>query len=197
MKHSLTLLTLILTTHLQPILSIVISFGNGPSTARILQVCKDDTAPSICCVPLDLNLMDGRSYGWFRADQVAFAEIAYDDTFAAVYDTSSHNPCSGEILYHHMGASSWVSPKFPFHYAGSALAISSSGGGPRFAPKKRPGAVLIGEVWYLHEKTIAETSWFRNEAGRYVFGRPFDIEASRKATNGTSSAADAALVDTA
>lgn len=178
-----------LTLYVRFNLAVLIGFNGRPSASPVSQICGDLDAPDICCIPLDLDIVDGRNYGWFRAEKVAFTNIPSPNTFSAVYGMTNEPACSGEIITHSRGDRDWRT-QFPITGgAGSALAISTPH--LKVVPEGYPHLIIVAEVRYkLIGRTGTDLWWYRNDQSRIIFGRKFRVTSSSSATSNRTSADD-------
>lgn len=156
-----------------PTLAALITFSNfaRPHGSPIVtQSCSTLPDPDVCCVPLDLNINDGRHYGWFQALQVAFSWMDDPDTFAAVYARGASRPCFGEMVDHRLGHEDWWTQYLPLVGAGSALLSTSMR--PITYTTRWPFHIFVGSVGYAFVSRSADGIFeYKSPSGRYIRGR--------------------------
>ncbi|KAI4195883.1 MAG: hypothetical protein LQ350_006923 [Teloschistes chrysophthalmus] len=166
-----------------------IGMGALGAGEMLMQACSlKENQPDLCCIPLDLDLQDGRGYGWFKVTSVAFEGLISPHTFSAVYADHQRPPCAGELRAHRFGDQDWQTPIIPLGDAGSALILSSVG--RVVVPERYPGTIHVGTKRYsFMGKTPSETFWYRNvqsaDPNDIVYGRVYDDLSSLTQKNAT------------
>ncbi|KAL8736150.1 MAG: hypothetical protein Q9181_002515 [Wetmoreana brouardii] len=169
-------------------LAVFIAFMNSPPSApQILQRVDTYGRPDACGIPLDLDLLDGRGYGWFRADHITFTEMVATDTFTAVYGKTNQHPCSGAVIAHRMGDQEWHTEILTRGGAGSALVLTRFP--PDFGHRQYPDSVFVGDEEFMFIRAGAlHVFWYQSRRGAYISGRKFEDFIISKTANTTASA---------
>lgn len=85
----------------------IVSFSNiRTSEPATFQVCKTERLTSVCCEPFDIEMDDGRGYGWFRAELVSFAYVE-PQTQTAIYGRHSQRTCSTNLVAKELSGLNW------------------------------------------------------------------------------------------
>ena len=179
-----TLAVSYLTIFAEPTLTLMIEFSNPASGFPfVTQTCLSDDLPDLCCEPLDLDITDGRGYGWFFAQQVFFNNLNPHRTVVTVYKRGNPEVCSGETLSSKFGVAHWETPVYTGNGAGSALTVASFQ--PLFVRKKWPDFVNVAgvEYWFVG-RTTNDVLMFRSPRGLRIYGRPFSIPVESTTSNG-------------
>lgn len=178
-----------ITIIIKPIVSTLVTFTNVASSSPVItQICATDGDPDVCCIPLDLDINDGRHFGWFWVTKVTFDRTQSPDTFAAVYRRTATAPtCRGEILSQRMGNQGWQTATLPMNGAGSALVTTSFS--PRTYQMKRPKLMKVGvtEYWFSQE-SAGGIYTYKSVGGNTIFGRMFGGAGVLDQASGNSSA---------
>ncbi|KAL8699357.1 MAG: hypothetical protein Q9201_006050 [Fulgogasparrea decipioides] len=179
----------ILTIRVRLNLAVIIVFASSPpSGVPIMQRIETHDHPDVCGIPLDLDVMDGRGYGWFGAEQVAFTELASTNSFTAVYGRAHQQPCSSEMIAHHIGNREWQTGILLRGGAGSALVVTSFR--PMFGRRRYPDSVFVGEKEYNFLRMEATgVFWYWSRQGGVISGRAFENFVMSPTANTTALAA--------
>ncbi|KAL8727031.1 MAG: hypothetical protein Q9166_006329 [cf. Caloplaca sp. 2 TL-2023] len=167
-------LLLSLLTFIAPTLTTTITFSTSPSsTPSISQLCTSSSHPDICCLPLTLNLLDGRGYTHPPITQVSFSRIESPSTVSVVYAfTNAHEPpCSSEVVAVQHGNLAWQTEVLRRGGAGSASAVTTFR--PIFLKRRIPDVVVVGEVEYenIGAGSGGVVSFVSSSTGRIILGR--------------------------
>lgn len=119
------LLSLYLFTLFSPTVSAVsaIFTDTRSSSIYVRQECHSAGYVDICCEPLDLNMNDGRGYGWFHADHISFWEIGSLDATTTIYGKNTPRPCSSDVMVQRHGSNNWQYATARAEGAGSASVV--------------------------------------------------------------------------
>lgn len=146
------------------------------------QSCSTLPDADVCCVPLDLNINDGRHYGWFQALQVAFGWIDDPGTFTAVYARAASPPCFGEVYKHPLCNKDWWTERLPLVGAESALFSTSTH--PASHSLKWPFHIFVGSVAYEFVSRSADGIFeYKSQGGGYIRGRMMERPSFAKGGN--------------
>ncbi|KAI4086696.1 MAG: hypothetical protein LQ344_007335 [Seirophora lacunosa] len=159
------LLLCCLTIYTHQARAATVTFANlrTPDVPPAFQICKTGRDPDVCCEPLDIDANDGRGYGWFRADTVAFSYIDAPRTVTTVFGQRDPRPCGSDVIATRQGDRHW-SIDIPRQTGGSGAAgsaavlrhLTSS------VPKRKlPETIVIGAVRYEY--------WFEGPRGVYTY----------------------------
>ncbi|KAL9595124.1 MAG: hypothetical protein Q9219_006641 [cf. Caloplaca sp. 3 TL-2023] len=168
----LPLLTLLL-SHIPPTTSTSITFADYSTSAfTIRQECTSASLPSICCEPLDLDVHDGRGYGWFRATRVAFRSISTPGTITKVYGANPHGPCADHVVAEKEGREDWQQVVASKGGAGSASASESWR--PVVLQRRFPDEIFLRGIRFVFVGWgRGQVASYRDGRGNVVFGRKF------------------------
>lgn len=160
-----------LNIHVQSNLATSVTFADYRSSPfSIRQVCNSDGYLDVCCEPLDLDVKDGRGYGWFRADQVAFNHIESPSTITTVFGKNTRRPCSDDLLAQRQGQQKWQTDFLRGEGAGSAAAVTTFR--PIYMRRKWPSVIFLhGIEFRLISLEPGETASYRDRRGDVIEGR--------------------------
>ncbi|KAL9599250.1 MAG: hypothetical protein Q9219_003952 [cf. Caloplaca sp. 3 TL-2023] len=175
-----------LALHIPLITAAVVAFANfrspSPST---FQVCKSGTHTDICCVPLDLDIHDGRGYGWFRADMVAFSRIETPQTSTYIFGRRSARICSDDLIAGKRGNSDWQQ-EVPEAAGGAGSAAVVQSANPADLKLRYPEVIVVGDVrYFFYYEDEDGFVLFVDQAENMIVGRPFKDPLALSRENGT------------
>ncbi len=149
----------------------VVSFANIRSAEpAAFQVCKTEREASVCCEPLDIDIDDGKGFGWFRAELVTFSYIESPSTVTTIFGRHSLRPCSSDVITTKQGGRNWRMD-VPDWGAGSASVVKDPSQQGALTPKY-PEVVTIGNIRYTF--VMEDTSrmlHYMGQDGHSIIGR--------------------------
>lgn len=150
----------------------VVAFANIRSDKpATFQVCKTGVHPSVCCEALDLDINDGKGYGWFRAELVAFSHIESQDTVTTIFGRHSQRPCFTDVVTSEQGGPNWRM-EVPRWGAGSASVVKDPSQ-PGALARKYPDVINVRDVRYSASEHTSSTQIYIDEFGNIITGRRF------------------------
>ncbi|KAL9009239.1 MAG: hypothetical protein Q9173_005718 [Seirophora scorigena] len=172
-RFGLLLCCLAICTHQASAATVTFANLRSPD-APTFQVCKTGRDPDVCCEPLDIDANDGRGYGWFRADTVAFSYIGAPDIVTTVYGHRATHPCALDVIATRQGNRDWnVDIPGATGSAGSAAVLKHPDPRGPAPERKLPATIVIGDVrydyWFEGPKDIYT---YLDDDGNVVAGRP-------------------------
>lgn len=151
----------------------LVSFANIRSAEpAAFQVCKTEREASVCCEPLDIDINDGKGFGWFRAELVTFSYIESPSTVTKIFGRHSLRPCSSDVITTKQGGRNWRMD-VPDWGAGSASVVKDPSQQGALTPKY-PEVVTIGNIRYTF--VMEDTSrmlHYMGQDGHSIIGRRF------------------------
>ena len=158
----------------QQTLAAIVTFAdNQPRSLTTSQMHNIESFSNICCVLLDLDVKDGRGFGWYRAGKVSFNYVVAENAFTAVYPRGPGRlACSGQILDHQIGKRDWKTRFFDGGGVGSALVKEIWDERP--IEYRWPTWVWVQGVEYeFFQRSDTGLFTYKDASGRFVFGRLF------------------------
>lgn len=162
-----------LNLHVRFSISVSINFADYQTSAfTIRQVCSSDGYADVCCEPFDLDVNDGRGYGWFRASRVVFTELESSDTTMTVFGKNPYGPCSDHVITSRQGSQAWQAAVPGRDGAGSASAVRSFR--PPFMKRKFPTVIFLRGVDFTFTGWgTGEVAFYQDWIGNVIQGRKF------------------------
>lgn len=165
--------SIILSLLASPAFSTLVTFESSFSSSALYtqQICSSLLSEDACCIALDLDIDDGRGFGWFRANKISFTDIDAPDAFTAAYAKNNAQVCSGEMVAHQIGQRDWESNFAVRGDFRSGLVVKNLG--PPNVQKMWPITILVGSTTYLFKELSGDLFLFRSAERRTVVGRLF------------------------